>query len=156
MPLTASPIKEMDQLPKMVAAMEVGKKVKVGALQGGQADEVEVTIDRRQRRKARGRKPADPQVEKNFGLVVQNITPEIAHHLGVKDTRGVIVTDVQQGSPADEADIRAGDIVKEINRKVVRNVSDFRELMGKASAKEGIVMLVKRENMTFYAVIKSQ
>ena len=72
---------------------------------------------------------------------MQNITGDIARHLGVSDTRGVIVTDVQQGSPADEADVRAGDIVKEINRKVVRNVSDFREFMGKASAKEGIVML---------------
>ncbi len=150
-----TPIKEMEQLPKAVAAMEVGKKVKVKLLREGKPMELDVTITegREEKREA---KAGGPQVEKNFGLIVQNITGDIARHLGVGDTRGVIVTDVQQGSPADEADVRAGDIVKEINRKVVRNVSDFREFMGKASAKEGIVMLVKRENMTFYAVIKSQ
>jgi len=66
----------------------------------------------------------------------------------------VIVTDIQQGSPADEADVRAGDIIREINRKPVRNVDDFREIVNKVRPKEGVVMLVKRENMAFYAVIR--
>jgi serine protease Do len=87
--------------------------------------------------------------------VVQNITPEIARHLNIKDTKGVIVTDIQQGSPADEADVRAGDIIREINRKPVRNVDDFRGIVGKARPKDGVVMLVKRENMTFYAVMRN-
>ena len=150
-----APIKDMEQLPKAVAATQVGKKVKVKLLREGKPLEMEVTIaeGREEKREARA---GTPDVEKNFGLVVQNITGEIARHLGVSDTKGVIVTDVQQGSPADEADIRAGDIIKEINRKVVRNVEDFRETMGRAKARDGIVMLVKRENMTFYAVIKGE
>jgi hypothetical protein len=36
----------------------------------------------------------------------------------------------------------------------VRNVDDFKEILGKARPKEGIVMLVKRENITFYAVVR--
>ena len=98
---------------------------------------------------------ATPELEKDFGLVVQNITPDIARHLNIKDTKGVIVTDIQQGSPADEADMRAGDIIREINRKPVRNVDDFREIVGKARPRDGVVMLVKRENMTFYAVMRN-
>ena len=44
-----------------------------------------------------------PEVEKDFGLVVQDITPEIAKHLNLKeDRRGVIATDVAPGSPAQE------------------------------------------------------
>jgi hypothetical protein len=35
-------------------------------------------------------------------------------------------------------------------------VGDFREAMGKAKVRDGIVMLVKRENTTFYAVIKGE
>jgi serine protease Do len=66
----------------------------------------------------------------------------------------VIVTDIQPGSPAENADLRAGDIIAEINKKPVRNVADFKELMKTASLKDGIVMLVKRENVTFYAVVK--
>jgi serine protease Do len=97
-----------------------------------------------------------PEVEKYFGLVVQNITPEIARHLDLKDRRGVIVTDIHQGSPAEDADIRAGDVVKEINRKPVTNVADFRAVLAKAKPRDGVVMLVKRDNASFYAVVREE
>jgi serine protease Do len=147
------PIKEMDQLPRLVAATEVGKKVMVGLIRDGKAIQVQATVAEG-REETREASNAAPEVDKNFGLVVQNITAEIAHHLQLKDTRGVIVTDIQQGSPADEADVRAGDIIKEINRKPVRNVEDFKEIVGRARPRDGVVMLVKRDNMTFYAVIR--
>jgi serine protease Do len=146
------PIKEMEQLPRLVAATEVGKKVKLGLIRDGKNLEVEITVgelkdERREAKEAQ-------ETEKNFGLVVQNITPEIARHLNLKDRRGVIVTDIQRGSPAENADLRAGDIIAEINKNPVRNVADFKEIMKKASLKDGIVMLVKRENVTFYGVMK--
>lgn len=145
-------IKEMDQLPRIVAGTQVGKKAKVGLMRDGKPMEVQVTIEetREEAREAQ----AGPEVEKNFGLVVQNITPEIARHLNLKDRRGVIVTDVHPGSLAEEGDIRAGDIIKEINKKVVKNVDDFKQIIKDARPKDGLVMLVKRENVTFYAVIK--
>ena len=145
-------IKEMDHLPRLVAATEVGKKVRVGIMREGKLLEVDVIVGelKEELREAK----ATPETERTYGLVVQNITPEIAKHLNLKDRRGVIVTDIQPGSPAENADLRAGDIVTEINKKPVRNVADFKELMKKASLKDGVVVLVKRENVTFYAVIK--
>jgi serine protease Do len=95
-----------------------------------------------------------PEVQKDFGLVVQEITPEIAQHLELKDRKGVIVTDVQPGSLAAEADIRSGDIIKEINRRPIRNIADFKEAMKKANVKEGIVMLIRRDTTTFYLVLR--
>jgi serine protease Do len=145
-------IKEMDQLPKIVATVEIGKKVKLGIVRDGKPLELEVVIEET---KEEGRESqAATEVEKYFGLVVQNITAEIARHLNLKDRRGVIVTDVQPGSLAEEGDIRAGDIIKEINKKPVKNVDDFRQTVKEARPKDGIVMLVKRENVTFYAVIR--
>ena len=146
------PIKEMEQLPKLVAGTEIGKKVKLGLIREGKSLEVDVTVGelKEERKEAR----ETPETEKTYGLVVQNITPEIARHLNLKDRRGVIVTDIQPGSPAENADLRAGDIIVEINKKPVRNVADFKEIVKNASLKSGIVMLVKRENVTFYGVIK--
>lgn len=145
-------IKEMEQLPKLVAATEVGKKVRIGLIRDGKSINVEVVVAELKEEKREAK--ATPETEKNYGLVVQNITPEIAKHLNLKDRRGVIVTDIQPGSPGENADLRAGDIIAEINKKPVRNVADFKELMKTASLKDGIVMLVKRENVTFYAVVK--
>jgi serine protease Do len=145
-------IKDMEQLPRIVGATEIGKKVKVNLIRSGKPMEVVVTVAEvpDEPREAQG----PPEIERNFGLVVQNITPEIAHHLNLKDRLGVIVTDIQPGSPAEETDVKAGDIIKEINKRPVTNVDDFRGILSKAQPKAGIVMLVKRGNISFYAVIK--
>ncbi|MCX7965574.1 MAG: PDZ domain-containing protein, partial [Syntrophorhabdaceae bacterium] len=80
----------------------------------------------------------------------------IARHFKLKDTRGVIVTEVQPGSPAYEADIREGDIIIKIGKRTIKNVNDFKEAMKKANIKEGIVIFLRRENMTFYTVMREE
>ena len=129
------------------------RRSRSGLLRDGKPLEVEITIaEMKDEGSATSKKP---EVEKDFfGLVVQNITPDIAKHLNLKDKRGVIVTDVQPGSPAQNADIRSGDVIKEIGRKPIKNLSDFKEVMKKSNIKEGVVLLITRENATFYAVIR--
>ncbi|HNT68878.1 MAG TPA: DegQ family serine endoprotease [Syntrophorhabdaceae bacterium] len=145
-------VKDNDQLPRLVGATEIGKKVQVGLIREGKQVEVEIVIAELQEEGLRASKK--PEVEKDFGLVVQDITPEIAKHLNLKDKRGVIVTDVLPGSPAQDGDIRSGDIIKEIGRKPIRNLADFREAMKRVNIKEGVVMLIRRDSTTFYTVIR--
>jgi serine protease Do len=139
-------------LPRLVGSTEIGKKIKVGIIRDGKQIETEVVIGELKEETLQASRK--PQVEKDYGLVVQDITPEIAKHLNLKDKRGVIVTDVQPGSPAQDADMRSGDIIKEIGRRPIRNLMDFKEAMKRVSLKEGVVMLIKRENMTFYTVLR--
>jgi serine protease Do len=145
-------IKDNDQLPRLVGATEIGKKVKVGLMRESKQIEVEIVIAELPEEGLRASKK--PEVEKDFGLIVQDITPEIAKHLNLKDKRGVIVTDVLPGSPAQDGDIRSGDIIKEIGRKPIRNVADFREAMKRVNIKEGVVILIRRDNTTFYTVVR--
>ncbi len=147
-------IKDMDTLPRLVGAAEIGKKVKVGLFREGKPLDVYVVVAELKDETVQASRK--PEVEKDFGLVVQDITPEIAKHLNIKDRTGVVVTDVQPGSPAQEADLRSGDIIKEIARKAIRNTEDFKEAMKRVNVKEGAVLLVKRENVTFYTVIRQQ
>lgn len=148
-----SKIKEMDQLPRMVAGTEIGHKVKIGLVREGKYHNVDAVIGELKDEK-RESAEATPEVEKNFGLVMQNISADIARHLSLKDRRGVIITDIHPGSPAEEADLRPGDIIKEINKKPIRNIDDFKEIMRRVNTKDGVVMLVKRGNISFYAVIR--
>jgi serine protease Do len=146
------PIKEMDTLPKLVGATEIAKKAKVGIIRDGKSLVVDVVIEELKDEKLQASKKRE--IEGDFGLVVQNVTPEIAKHLSLKDTRGVIVTDVQPGSPAQEGDIRSGDIIKEISRKPIKNIEEFKEAMKTVNIKEGAVLLIQRENATFYVVLR--
>jgi len=145
-------IKDSEALPRFVGATEIGRKSTVGIIRDGKQMNVEVVIGELPEEGLRASKK--PEVEKDLGLVVQDITPDIAKHLNIKDRRGVIVTDVVPGSPAQEADIRSGDIVKEIGRKPIRSITDFKDAMKTANVKEGAVLLIKRENTTFYTVVR--
>ena len=144
-------VKDNDTLPRLVAATEIGKKAKLVLIRDKRQMEVDVVVGELQDEALKARKT---EVEKDIGLVVQDITAEVAKHLNLKDKRGVIVTDVIPGSPAQDADIRSGDVIREIGRRPVRSVAEFKDALKRSNIKEGIVMLIQRENTTFYAVIR--
>ncbi|MCK9226902.1 MAG: DegQ family serine endoprotease [Syntrophorhabdaceae bacterium] len=145
-------VKDNDTLPRLVAATEIGKKARIVLIRDKKRMEVDVVVGELQDEALKAKKT---EVEKDvIGLVVQDITAEVAKHLNLKDKRGVIVTDVIPGSPAQDADIRTGDVIKEIGRRPVRSVAEFKDILKKSNIKEGLVMLIQRENTTFYAVIR--
>jgi Do/DeqQ family serine protease len=66
-----------------------------------------------------------------LGVTIQPVSGEIASSLGLKDARGVIVTSVEPGGPADKAGLRQGDIITQLNRE---NVDDSNELRNRVAA----------------------
>lgn len=62
-----------------------------------------------------------------IGLGVQDLTPLIARSLDLESTSGVIVTNVDRGSPAERAGIKRGDVIVEVNGVKVRNLDNARK-----------------------------
>jgi len=50
-----------------------------------------------------------------LGVQIQDITPELAQSLNLKDSRGVLVDSVDAGSPAEKAGVRVGDVITAVN-----------------------------------------
>jgi serine protease Do len=92
----------------------------------------------------------------SLGITVQNLTPEIAQELGLKKSQGVVVTKVETGSPADEAGLQEGDIIRQINRKPVKNADDFIEQTAKAKGQDNILLYIQRGNSHLYAAVKPE
>ena len=90
---------------------------------------------------------------KSLGIEVQNLTPEIARELGVKKDAGIVVTEVEQGSPAADAGIQSGDIIKQVNRKPVRNVEDFVQKVEKTPDKDSVLLLIQRGQNSLFAAV---
>ena len=63
---------------------------------------------------------------------------------------GVSVSDVEPDSAADQAGLKAGDIIREINRKPVRNVQDFERLVNDLDPKSRVLLLITRGNATVF------
>lgn len=74
------------------------------------------------------------------GITVQVLTPEIAQQIKVPvGTKGVVVTDVDQSSPAADASLGQGVVIIAVNRQNVTSVSDFKRLMNEAKGKAALL-----------------
>lgn len=143
-------IDEMSDLPRLVANTPVGKTVTIKIIREGQEQTLTAKIAEMKEEKP---PVAKTDVESKIGLSVQEITPEIAEELGLEDETGVIVASVAPDSPAEDADFNQGDIIKEIDRKGIKNLRDYRMAMDKAAKEDTILFLVQREGQTLYLTI---
>lgn len=135
------------ELLMVIAGLAVGEKVAIKAIHEGQIKRFRLTIaERVDKDLSRGKK--------YFGIEVQPITPEIAGHLGLTEQAGVIVVDVEDGSPADEAGIRPRDIILQINRSRIDNIQDYEREMSKGGIKEGALFLIKRGRVSTFVPIR--
>ncbi len=92
---------------------------------------------------------SDPEL----GLRVQRITPEAARRLGLSSSKGVLVVEVQPGSPADQVGIEPADVIREINQRPVSNVKEFERATRQGRRGDRILLLVQRgDNAVFFAV----
>ena len=122
-------------------------KVKVWRDQGEKNVEVKIGEAPDEQREAR----APGQRGKTIlGLDVRPLTPEIARQLNLRSTEGVVVARVDDGSPAEEAGIQRGDVIREVNRQKVRSLSDFERLTKDAKEGDRLTVLLQRGPMSLY------
>jgi serine protease Do len=145
-------IADINELRNKVAQTEVGKKVKVKVLRGSKEKVLTVKI---------GEQPADLFAVgalpggKDLGMTVQDLTEELAGSLGYEGESGVVVSAVEQGSSAAEADIKEGDLIKEVNREKIANVKEFKQALKSEKGKD-ILLLIRRGMHTRFVIIKSK
>jgi len=143
-------IAESKDLPQMVASTPVGKSVDVKVYRNGK------TVDREVKISAMEETPeasTTPTPKKTLGISVQNLTPEMARRLRLKTEAGVVVTRVEAGSPAADAGIQTGDIVREVNRKPVKDADDLVQKIEQAKDQNNILLLVQRGQNNMFAAV---
>ena len=64
-----------------------------------------------------------------LGISADNLTPQLAQYFGVKQGKGVLVSEVNKGGPADKAGLKAGDVIFEVDRKAVGNVEELADAL---------------------------
>ena len=143
-------IKESTELPMLVARTPVGKTVTLKVIRdkGTQSFSVKIGELKEEETAVAGGK------EESFGLTVQPLTPEIADSLGLgSDVKGVVVSGVEPGSSADEAGMRRGDVILEVNREPVKDLPSYRKAL-KASKGKSVLFLVRRGENTIFMALK--
>src|SRR2546425_484701 len=89
-----------------------------------------------------------------IGLKVRTLTRELAKQFEVELTEGVIVTEVESGSIAEQKRIKPGDIITEVNRKRVTTPREFKDALKAADLKQGVLIKLIGESGRRFEVLK--
>ena len=145
-------IKDASDLPRIVAETPIKKSVVIKVIREGREVDLKVIVAVMEEEKMASLKRKAP--EQDFGVTVDEITPRWAKEFNLRDRAGVVVMEVAPNSPAEEANLQVGDVIKEIGRRPVRNLKDYREAMAKMQRSKSILLFVSRGGQTFYASLK--
>ncbi len=146
------PVSTGRELSSLIANTAVGQRTTVELIRDGSTQSVTVTLAKRDDDE-KTPAPARSRDSDEMGIEVTDLDSDIARRFGIDaQEAGVLVTAVKEDSLARKADLRPGDIIKEINRTVVNDRSDYLRLMKQHKDKDPLQVLVKRRNAGFLVI----
>ena len=157
------PVKNRDELVATVVATRPGTTVPVKILRDKQEKTVSLTVDELDlenegSRVAEQRTSAEPDEEpsQGFGITLGVLTPDMAKRLRATDAQGVLVSDVEQGSPAFRATIARGDIITRINRQPVRTPQEASRMLGQVPSGGTAFLIVLRGGQEQFITVRKE
>lgn len=144
-------IEQMKDLPYIVASTPVGKVVTVEVMRQGRPEKFEVKI---LEMKEKTEPPVLSKLKADLGMTVKEIDPRLAGSLGLSETSGLVVVQVEENGPAAEVGMRPGDLILEVDQDPVKDLEQFEQKIDEYKAGETILFLVKRQGTTQYVTLR--
>ena len=151
------------QLSALAGRAEIGSKQPVVVLRDGKRVTLQVTV--REQPAGYGERTADrsdnPAASEQgdfdrFGLEVAPLTAEVAKELNLKSTDGVVITAVEEDSPAANAGLEPSMAIVQVGRKAIRSVEEYDAAASAASPEKGLLLLVRSAQGSRFVVLKSE
>jgi serine protease Do len=119
-------IEDSSDLSRYIASKPPETEVELGVLRDGERQTISITL---------GTFPEQPTTiaqeeteRRRLGMSVRDLTPALARQLELpSDARGVLITDVEVGEPAEEAGLRRFDVIVSVNGEPVESVDEFED-----------------------------
>lgn len=152
-------VRDPGQLRSLVAETAPGTTVTVSILREKKSQDIKVTIGElpKELAKTSSHDSGSGKGEHALtGITVENLSSQSERFGRSKGRAGVVVTDIETDSPAERAGLRTGDIIREINRKPVKDVRDFERLTTQLRPNAPVLLLLNRGNATIFLSISGE
>jgi serine protease Do len=145
-------VKEMHNLPRIVAETEINKEVPVTVWRDGKQETLQVKVgelpdDTQQTASTDAAKPTEKPLDlSGLGLKLSSITPDARDKFQIaQDQKGVLIADVDQGSPAADRGLKPGDVIVEVQQEEVATPQDVQERVEKVrkTGRGSVLLLVQ-------------
>ncbi|WP_300162732.1 DegQ family serine endoprotease [Solidesulfovibrio sp.] len=157
-------VENTNELLRRIASLKPGQSTEMTLVRKGSPVTVSVTLGERDAKKLAQQGgpgedggdeagPADAEA-KSIGLTLRAVAAREARALGMDKPRGVLVTEVEDGSEAEQSDVRPGDVVFEVNQRAVNSPEEFKKAVAEDGKAKGVVMLqIKRQRQTVFRTV---
>jgi Do/DeqQ family serine protease len=146
-------LNDVSHLRNRVALISPDSKTMLLVIRDGREKKIQVTI---------GHQPSDFNKQtstkgvkslEEYGLTMQELTKELAERFDYEANSGLIVSNVEQGSPAAKAGIKPGQLVEEVQQRPVSSLSDLTKILNESSESGKILLRVRSGNYARYIVL---
>jgi serine protease Do len=149
--VNGAPVKTGNDLVDAITRTKVGSKVQISYIRDRKEMQTSVTVESRDQvfsgnSSGKENSSSDESSPVRFGLHVETLSPERARHLGMQGQRGVIVSEVEPGSFAEDIGFLRGDVIVEVNRNAVESYGDLRQELSGLRAGQEVVFKVLRQD----------
>jgi len=158
------PVKNRDELVATVVATKPGATVPVKVLRDKQEKTLSLTVEEldldeegnRAAEQQRTSTEPDEEPSQGFGVTLSVLTPDTAKRLRATDAQGVLVSDVEQGSPAFRAGMVRGDIITRVNRQPVRTPQEASRALAQVQSGGTAFLLVLRGGQEQFFTVRKE
>ncbi|HKW85997.1 MAG TPA: PDZ domain-containing protein, partial [Nitrospiraceae bacterium] len=148
------PVDTPNRLSRLIAGLAPGATTDIEVVRDGKRLSLGVSLSERHENAIVAAVPPS-RAEAKLGIDVQDLNADLAEKFKLKDTKGVLIAKVEQGSLAQAEGLREGDLIKEVNRSEVASVNEFTAAVARVKRGETLLLRLIRENRAFYVVLKT-
>ena len=151
------PVSDRNSLRNAVASMAPGTNVNVKAFRDGREASFQVALAELPDNRRSSTEENDSSSGTNtgrFGMSLQPLTAEMASRMGLPaNEQGLVITRIDPAGTAADAGLRQGDLIQEVNRRPVRNVTEFTAAVVQTGSRPAL-LLVRRGEASVYVTLR--
>jgi serine protease Do len=145
---------DFDDLPRVVASTPPGTEVDVSVLREGKQKKFGIQLEQMPDEEASAEPAAQESGSSDWGFQSEPLDAELAERLGLdQDTKGMVITEVEAGSPADDAGLARRDVILEVNKKPVNDARALEKALSQ-SEETALLWIQRGEGRLFVSLEK--
>lgn len=150
-------LSDVNDLRNRIALLAPDSQADLEIIRDGKKIVLTVTIGEQPSDFSRSAHPAKSKGSLDqFGVSLQDLSPELAERFGYQGKQGVLITEVEPGNIGAKAGLKAGQLIEEVNKQQVTNIRELKTALANSTSPNRVLLRVRTGNYSHYVVLTSK